>query len=175
MDINQSLKNNLGILLKSKNNNSISKNKKFVQSFFNIKTNLSYQSSTFNSFDQNLFKSHEDKALLNRKKIAPIDEKNDRITKIEEKMSKKGKEENDKNNNSLILKLEQNKKLIQIEKSKINYNEEDSHSDDKSKHSKWKLYKVIAGHTGWVRCIDVDQLINFLLQVQMIELLNFGI
>lgn len=72
MDINQSLKNNLGILLKSKNNNSISKNKKFVQSFFNIKTNLSYQSSTFNSFDQNLFKSHEDKALLNRKKLPQL-------------------------------------------------------------------------------------------------------
>ena len=52
MDINKSLKNNLGILLKSKNNNTINKNKKFVQSFFNIKTNLSYQASTFNSFDQ---------------------------------------------------------------------------------------------------------------------------
>ena len=43
----------------------------------------------------------------------------------------------------------------------INYNEEDSHSDDKPKHSKWKLYKVIAGHTGWVRCIDVDQFNKF--------------
>ena len=161
MDINKSLKNNLGILLKSKNNNTISKNKKFVQSFFNIKTNLSYQASTFNSFDQNLFKSQEDKSLLNRKKIAPIDERNDRITKMEEKIPKKGKDENEENKNSLILKLEQNKKLIQIEKSKLNDNEEDSHSDDKPKHSKWKLYKVIAGHTGWVRCIDVDQFNKF--------------
>ena len=48
----------------------------------------------------------------------------------------------------LILKLEQNKKLIQLEKSKLNYNEEDSYSDDKPKHSKWKKYKVIAGHKG---------------------------
>ena len=37
MDINKSLKNNLGILLKSKNNNTISKNKKFVQSFSILK------------------------------------------------------------------------------------------------------------------------------------------
>lgn len=24
-------------------------------------------------------------------------------------------------------------------------------------HSKWKLYRVITGHNGWVRCIDVDK------------------
>lgn len=23
-------------------------------------------------------------------------------------------------------------------------------------HRKWKLYRVISGHTGWVRCVDVD-------------------
>jgi pleiotropic regulator 1 len=28
-------------------------------------------------------------------------------------------------------------------------------------HSKWKLYRVISGHTGWVRCIDVDPTNNW--------------
>ncbi len=23
-------------------------------------------------------------------------------------------------------------------------------------HAPWKLYRVISGHLGWVRCIDVD-------------------
>ena len=78
MDINKSLKNNLGLLLKSKNtNNAINKNKKFVQSFFNIKTNLGYQTATSNSFFQNSLEpsESENKTLLNKKKIAPINEK----------------------------------------------------------------------------------------------------
>ena len=50
--INTNLKNNLNLLLKSKalNNTAKNKNKKFVQSFFNIKTNLGYQNATANSF-----------------------------------------------------------------------------------------------------------------------------
>ena len=47
-----------------------------------------------------------------------------------------------------------------MEKAKINNNsdeeEESNINNNKPKHSKWKLYKIIAGHTGWVRCIDVD-------------------
>jgi len=23
-------------------------------------------------------------------------------------------------------------------------------------HAPWKLYRVISGHTGWVRCLDVE-------------------
>ncbi len=23
-------------------------------------------------------------------------------------------------------------------------------------HAPWKLYRVISGHTGWVRCVDVE-------------------
>ena len=161
MDINKSLKNNLNLLLKSKNN-TINKNKKFVQSFFNIKTNLSYQTATSNSFFNSSEKSEsENKIFLNKKKLAPINEKNEKNEKegeYEQKLNIK-KDEEKKQKDSLILKLEQNKKLIQLEKSKLdNYNdEEDSKSNDsKLKHSKWKLYKIIAGHTGWVRCIDVD-------------------
>ena len=28
-------------------------------------------------------------------------------------------------------------------------------------HLQWKIYRVISGHTGWVRCIDVDPANNF--------------
>ena len=28
-------------------------------------------------------------------------------------------------------------------------------------HLEWKIYRVISGHTGWVRCIDVDPTNNF--------------
>ena len=58
MDINASLKNNLNLLLKSKESNKTSnnKNKKFVQSFFNIKSNLGYQAATANSFHDKSFK-----------------------------------------------------------------------------------------------------------------------
>lgn len=28
-------------------------------------------------------------------------------------------------------------------------------------HPQWKLYRVISGHTGWVRCIDVDPTNNW--------------
>lgn len=23
-------------------------------------------------------------------------------------------------------------------------------------HAPWKLYRVLSGHTGWVRCVDVE-------------------
>ena len=172
MDINKSLQNNLGLLLKTKNNNSsINKNKKFVQSFFNIKTNLSYQTATSNSFFNSVEPPSEakNKSLLNRKKILPIDnldennEKEDDKEKEKEK-KKNPKKENKNQKNSLILKLEENKKLIQLEKSQLkNYEEEEDseRNNDKIKHSKWKLYKIITGHNGWVRCIDVDPSNNF--------------
>ena len=164
MDINTNLKNNLNLLLKSKtsNNAAKNKNKKFVQSFFNIKTNLGYQAATANSF-------HEKKDInfLQRKKFEPPDEKE--IIK-EEKEKQKNKDNNNIKNNSLILKLEENKKLVQIENSKINRvkleenlfePESESEKSKKEKHSKWKLYKIITGHTGWVRCIDMDSSNNF--------------
>ena len=170
MDINKSLKNNLGLLLKSKNsNNIVNKNKKFVQSFFNIKTKLSYQTATSNSFFSDLNKTAselKEKTLLNRKKILPLDENIAKEVINENKSNIKDiKEKEQKQKNSLILKLEENKKLIQLDKSKLNeYKEESEDSNSKSNkslHSKWKLYKIITGHTGWVRCIDVDPLNNF--------------
>ena len=164
MDINKNLKNNLNLLLKSKtNNNTMNKNKKFVQSFFNIKTNLSYQTATSNSFFSNLIEPQSDSknnTFLNKKKILPLDENNAKEIEYEKKSNVK--EGDKKQKNSLILKLEENKKLIQLEKSQFNDYQEDSNSEtNKSLHSKWKLYKIITGHTGWVRCIDVDPSNNF--------------
>ena len=165
MDLNTSLKNNLNLLLKSKASNKAltnNKNKKFVQSFFNIKSNLGYQAATANSF-------HDKKEInfLQRKTFEPLEEKE--IIK-EEKEKLKNKDNKNIQKNSLILKLEQNKKLVQIENSKlnqINFDENcfvpdsDSDKEKEPKHSKWKLYKIITGHTGWVRCIDMDPSNNF--------------
>lgn len=159
MDINKSLQNNLGLLLKSKNdNNAKNKNKKFVQSFFNIKTNLSYQTATSNSFFSNLIdpqSESKDINLLNKKKLAPIEENFEKKGEDDKKV--KAKEEEKKKKNSLILKLEENKKLIQLQKEQLkNYDEDSDSNNNKLNHSKWKLYKIITGHNGWVRTIDVD-------------------
>ena len=163
--INTNLKNNLNLLLKSKTaNNSIkNKNKKFVQSFFNIKSNLGYQAATANAFHEKKEKEKEIN-FLQHKKFEPFDEK---------ELIKEQKENPEKNTikkNSLILKLEQNKKLVQIENSKLNpikleeydyQHDSENDKEEKPKHSKWKLYKIITGHTGWVRCIDMDLSNNF--------------
>lgn len=150
------LKNNLNLLLKSNKNINQSKNKKFVQSFFNVKTNLSYQKATENSFHPQLSETlKEEKTLLKKKKFAPIDE-----SKPIEIENKKKSTEEKKQKNSLILKLEQNKKLIQIEKDKLESKKVEENEEiynSQKAHSKWSLYRIITGHTGWVRCIDVDQ------------------
>ena len=169
MDINFNLKNNLNLLLKSKASNaSQNKNKKFVQSFFNIKSNLGYQNATKNSFQEN-----KEINFLQRKKFSPLDEKE--LIKEERDINNNNNNKNSKKN-SLILKLEENKKLVQIAKSQLNpikledtlnYQESESeksyinNNKKKEKHSKWKLYKIITGHTGWVRCIDMDLSNNF--------------
>ena len=164
--INTNLKNNLNLLLKSKalNNSAKNKNKKFVQSFFNIKSNLGYEAATANTFHD---KENDTKNFLQRKKFEPLDEKE----LIKEEKNLNSTKDNNIKKNSLILKLEQNKKLVQIENSKLNpikleeniEPESESENDDskKQKHSKWKLYKIITGHTGWVRCIDMDLSNNF--------------
>ena len=172
MDINANLKNNLNLLLKSKASNKTSnnKNKKFVRSFFNIKSNLGYQTATANSFHDinNNINNNKEINFLQRKTFEPLDEKE---IKKEEKLKPKNKDIINTQKNSLILKLEQNKKLVQIENSKLSQikydenvfinSESDSDNNKYKKHSKWKLYKIITGHTGWVRCIDMDPSNNF--------------
>ena len=105
MDINANLKNNLNLLLKSKASNKTSnnKNKKFVQSFFNIKSNLGYQTATANSFHN--INNNKEINFLQRKTFEPLDEKE---IKKEEKLKPKNKDIINTQKNSLILKLEKN-------------------------------------------------------------------
>lgn len=159
MDKNKNLRNNLAAFLKT-NNQSSNKNKKFSESFFNLKSKLSYEAATDIQDEKNIKKTQiinnipkeenekelSDIKLLNKKILTPFDEpKTKTKNKTEEQSNKK---------NNLILKLEQNRKLVhaselQKEHSLINYN-------NNSLRKKWKLYRTIAGHTGWVRCIDID-------------------
>lgn len=50
-------------------------------------------------------------------------------------------------NSNLMLSIYKNSNQLSF-KSQDDENEVD--------HKKWKLYRVISGHTGWVRCIDFD-------------------
>lgn len=52
-------------------------------------------------------------------------------------------------NNNLIIANNFPNALLNKKRKKIKY------------HSKWKLYRVISGHNGWIRCIDVDETNNF--------------
>ena len=73
MSINTNLKNNLNLLLKSKGASNSNKNKKFVQSFFNIKTNLGYQNATANSFLEP--EGKKDIKFLQKKKFKQLNKK----------------------------------------------------------------------------------------------------
>jgi len=53
---------------------------------------------------------------------------------------------------NLFLSLYRNKNHIAFRKNKLVTPEW---------HAPWKLYRVISGHNGWVRCIDVDPTNNF--------------
>ena len=54
-------------------------------------------------------------------------------------------------NSNLSLSLFKNKEQISFKKEK----EEDI------PFNKWKLYRVISGHNGWVRCLDIDPTNNW--------------
>lgn len=56
------------------------------------------------------------------------------------------------NNNTLMLSLYDNYNEL---------NKEKEEEKEERTHKKWKLYRVISGHTGWVRCVDVDPTNNW--------------
>jgi pleiotropic regulator 1 len=58
----------------------------------------------------------------------------------------------DSKNDNLVLSLYKNQNHITFRKNKLVAPEW---------HSPFKLYRVISGHTGWVRCIDVDPTNNW--------------
>lgn len=55
-------------------------------------------------------------------------------------------------NENLVLSLYKNQNHIAFRKNKL---------VNPEWHAPWKLYRVISGHTGWVRCIDVDPTNNW--------------
>jgi pleiotropic regulator 1 len=56
------------------------------------------------------------------------------------------------NTDNLILSIYKNQTHVTFRKNKL---------VNPEWHPPWKLYRVIAGHTGWVRCIDVDPTNNW--------------
>ena len=75
------------------------------------------------------------------------EEEKEIFTKIPEKYRLKTGDENSPNVDNLVLSLYKNQNHIAFRKNKL---------VTPDWHPKWKLYRVISGHTGWVRCIDVD-------------------
>lgn len=58
----------------------------------------------------------------------------------------------DKKDENLMVSLYRNQNHISFRK----------HKEVKPEyHPQWKLYRVISGHTGWVRCIDIDPTNNW--------------
>jgi len=96
-------------------------------------------------------------ATTNKKELVDCPDKKNKCTKYY----------NSTTQDSIIA--DTNGKLVQIEnslcnKKEQNLNDSNNSEDDeinKPKHSNWKLYKIITGHTGWVRCIDMDPSNNF--------------
>jgi pleiotropic regulator 1 len=58
----------------------------------------------------------------------------------------------DGKNDNLVLSLFKNQTQVGFRKNKL---------VNPEWHAPWKLYRVISGHTGWVRCIDVDPTNNW--------------
>jgi pleiotropic regulator 1 len=58
----------------------------------------------------------------------------------------------DGKNDNLVLSLYKNQTQVGFRKNKL---------VNPDWHAPWKLYRVISGHTGWVRCIDVDPTNNW--------------
>lgn len=78
-------------------------------------------------------------------------QKLDSLNKIPGKYNISDSDKGEKNNN-LVLSLYKNQTHIAFRRNKTIAPEW---------HAPWKLYRVISGHTGWVRCIDVDPTNNW--------------
>lgn len=70
----------------------------------------------------------------------------------------------DNKNDNLILSLYKNQTHVKFRKNK---------SITPDWHAPWKLYRVISGHTGWVRCIDVDPTNNWFVTGSNDRLIKF--
>lgn len=87
---------------------------------------------------------HDIASIMKLEDVIAADKKNELLNKIPEKYKI---DASDQKNENLVLSLYKNQTHLAFRKNKVVQPEW---------HAPWKLYRVIAGHTGWVRCIDVD-------------------
>jgi len=88
-------------------------------------------------------------AIMKIEDNVEIEKKNEILNKIPEKYKI---DTSDEKNDNLVLSLYKNQNHVAFRKNKLIQPEW---------HPPWKLYRVISGHTGWVRCIDVDPTNNW--------------
>jgi pleiotropic regulator 1 len=98
-----------------------------------------------------------------------IREANELIVKEESKLLNNIPEKykidtSDGKNDNLVLSLYKNQTHIGFRKNKL---------VNPEWHAPWKLYRVISGHTGWVRCIDVDPTNNWFVTGSNDRLIKF--
>jgi pleiotropic regulator 1 len=91
----------------------------------------------------------DNSAIMKIEDSLELEKKNEFLNKIPEKYKI---DTSDQKNDNLVLSLYKNQTHVAFRKNKMIYPEW---------HPPWKLYRVISGHTGWVRCIDVDPTNNW--------------
>lgn len=151
-------------LLSKKQNNTIYNDKESIRPVFlnnNYKFDIEYnkidiKDDIYNNLLHNrqMLEQKKDLLLKNipcentlKKNFTSIDTYNKKD--ISENLDTKYKLNNNSgvDNSNLINSIYTNNKKVTF---KNKYNEESKIN------KKWKLYRVICGHTGWVRCVDID-------------------
>ena len=117
------------------------------KTFDNVKFNKEYKPYIKKYIDSNSNGLLGEKRLIAKLDSNIIDELANKIP--ENQIIDKNKTNTDSSN--LSFSLFKNKEQITFKKEK----EEDI------PFSQWKLYRVISGHNGWVRCVDIDPTNNW--------------
>lgn len=117
------------------------------KSINNVKFNKEYKPYIKNFIDSNTNGLLGEKRLISNFDSNIINELNYKLP--EDQLIDKNKTNTDSSN--LSLSLFKNKEQISFKKEK----EEDI------PFNKWKLYRVISGHNGWIRCVDIDPTNNW--------------
>ncbi len=113
----------------------------------NISLNTITKSSTITPKEFNLTKENDPSIVSTSLVKITNEEEKEIFSKIPEKYSLDNHDETTPKLDNLVLSLYRNQNHISFRKNKL---------VTPDWHPKWKLYRVISGHTGWVRCIDVD-------------------
>jgi pleiotropic regulator 1 len=102
-----------------------------------------------------------DKKLVNETNQIVIKETMEKLNNIPEKYKI---DTTEAKNENLVLSLYKNQTHVSFRKNKLVVPDW---------HPPWKLYRVISGHTGWVRCIDVDPTNNWFVTGSNDRLIKF--